>query len=122
MDNVNIEENGKTNSEQTKNAENFESNEISKQDAITEQGEGCELTELFATKRKTVTLADTITLQAIICVAVSIAYLAVNMLAPQLSVQLYNEFKLNYNMEAQSAESVFKAIEEFVNSTPVDYD
>ena len=81
-----------------------------------------ELTELFVTKRKTVTLADTITLQAIICVVLSIAYLAVNMLLPEISEALYSEFGLNYNMEAESAEDVFKAISDFINSTPVNYD
>lgn len=81
-----------------------------------------ELTKLFATKRKTVTLADTMTLQAIICVVLSIAYLAVNMFLPDISEALYSEFELNYNMEAESAEEVFKAISDFINSTPVNYD
>ena len=84
--------------------------------------EAVELTELFATKRKTVTLADTMTLQAIICVVLSIAYLAVNMFLPEISEALYSEFELNYNMEAESAEEVFKAISDFINSTPVNYD
>lgn len=84
--------------------------------------EAVELTELFATKRKTVTLADTMTLQAIICVVLSIAYLAVNMFLPEISEALYSEFELNYNMEAESAEDVWGAISDFINSTPVNYD
>ena len=84
--------------------------------------EPVELTELFVTKRKTVTLADTITLQTIICVVLSIAYLAVNMFLPEISEALYSEFELNYNMEAESAEDVWGAISDFINSTPVNYD
>lgn len=81
-----------------------------------------ELTELFVTKRKTVTLADTMTLQAIICVALSIAYLAVNMFLPDISEAICSEFELNYNLEAERAEEVWGAISDFINSTPVNYD
>ncbi|MCD7730769.1 MAG: hypothetical protein LUI05_04650 [Oscillospiraceae bacterium] len=87
-----------------------------------EKEEPTELTELFPSERKTVTLADTITLQAIICVVISIGYLAVNMLFPQISQTLYSEFKVNYNLETESAEDVFRAVSGFINSTPVDYD
>lgn len=107
------------NEENVDNAVNEPENESEEKTAAEEL---VELTELFVTKRKTVTLADTITLQAIICVVLSIAYLAVNMLLPEISEALYSEFGLNYNMEAESAEDVFKAISDFINSTPVNYD
>ena len=59
------------------------------------QTEPVELTELFVQKKKTVTLSDTITLQAILCVVISIIYIGINMLFPQIAAEMYDTYEYN---------------------------
>ncbi len=84
--------------------------------------EPVELTELFKDSRKTVTLADIITFQAILCVIISIVYIALNMMIPQTAVEIYNEFSVNYSMETDSDNRISEAVSRFLNSVPADYD
>lgn len=69
-----------------------------------------------------ITLDETITLQAIICVVISILFIAANMFAPQIAGQLSDEFKENYYMSAEKTDNVLKTFLEFINSKPVSYD
>jgi len=73
-------------------------------------------------EKKYITLDETITLQAIICVVISILFIAANMFAPQIAEQLSYEFKENYYVSAEKTDSVLEAFLEFINSKPVSYD
>lgn len=73
-------------------------------------------------EKKYITLDETITLQAIICVVISILFIAANMFVPDIAGQLSDEFKENYYSSAEKTDSVLEAFLEFVNSKPVSYD
>ena len=73
-------------------------------------------------EKKYITLDETITLQAIICVVISIIFIAANMFAPDIAGQLSDEFKENYYSSAEKTDNVLEAFLEFVNSKPVSYD
>ena len=73
-------------------------------------------------EKKYITLAETITLQVIICVIISIFFIAANMFAPDIAGQLSDEFKENYYSSAEKTDNVLEAFLEFVNSKPVYYD
>lgn len=73
-------------------------------------------------EKKYITLDETITLQAIICVVISIIFIAANMFAPDIAGQLSDEFKENYYSSAEKMDNVLEAFLEFVNSKPVSYD
>ena len=73
-------------------------------------------------EKKYITLDETITLQAIICVVISIIFIAANMFAPNIAGQLSDEFKENYYSSAEKTDNVLEAFLEFVNSKPVSYD
>lgn len=73
-------------------------------------------------EKKYITLDETITLQAIICVVISILFIAANMFVPDIAGQLSNEFKENYYSYAEKTDNVLEAFLEFVNSKPVSYD
>lgn len=73
-------------------------------------------------EKKYITLDETITLQAIICVVISIIFIAANMFVPDIAGQLSDEFKANYYSSAEKTENVLEAFLEFVNSKPVSYD
>ncbi len=83
-----------------------------------------ELTEMFVQKRKTVTVSDIITMQAILCVVLSIAYMVVNIFFPGISEEIYNEYRINVRAgtnDGLMGELAEKVIE-FINSTPREYD
>ena len=73
-------------------------------------------------EKKYITLDETITLQAIICVVISIIFIVANMFVPDIAGQLSDEFKENYYSSAEKTDNVLKAFLEFVNSKPVSYD
>ena len=73
-------------------------------------------------EKKYITLDETITLQARICVVISIIFIAANMFAPDIAGQLSDEFKENYYSSAEKTDNVLEAFLEFVNSKPVSYD
>lgn len=73
-------------------------------------------------EKRYITLDETITLQAIICVIISILFIAANMFAPDIAEQLSDEFKENYYSSAEKTDNVLEAFLEFVNSKPVSYD
>ena len=73
-------------------------------------------------EKKYITLDETITLQAIICVIISIFFIAANIFAPDIAGQLSDEFKENYYSSAEKTDNVLEAFLEFVNSKPVSYD
>ncbi len=73
-------------------------------------------------EKKYITLDETITLQAIICVVISIIFIAANMFAPDIAGQLSDEFKENYHSSAEKTDNVLEAFLEFVNSKPMSYD
>lgn len=73
-------------------------------------------------EKKYITLDETITLQAIICVVISIIFIAANMFVPDIAGQLSDEFKENYYSSAEKTDNVLEAFLEFVNSKPVSYD
>lgn len=73
-------------------------------------------------EKKYITLDETITLQAIICVFISIIFIAANMFVPDIAGQLSDEFKANYYSSAEKTDNVLEAFLEFVNSKPVSYD
>lgn len=73
-------------------------------------------------EKKYITLDETITFQAIICVVISIIFIAANMFAPDIAGQLSDEFKENYYSSAEKTDNVLEAFLEFVNSKPMSYD
>lgn len=73
-------------------------------------------------EKKYITLDETITLQAIICVIISIVFIAANMFAPDIAERLSDEFKENYYSSVEKTDNVLEAFLEFVNSKPVSYD
>lgn len=73
-------------------------------------------------EKKYITLDETITLQAIICVIISIFFIAANMFVPDIAGQLSDEFKENYYSSAEKTDNVLEAFLEFINSKPVSYD
>lgn len=73
-------------------------------------------------EKKYITLDETITLQAIICVIISIVFIAANMFAPDIAERLSDEFKENYYSSTEKTDNVLEAFLEFVNSKPVSYD
>lgn len=73
-------------------------------------------------EKKYITLDETITIQAIICVIISIFFIAANIFAPDIAGQLSDEFKENYYSSAEKTDNVLEAFLEFVNSKPVSYD
>ena len=75
-----------------------------------------------ARKKQSVTLGETITLQAIICVIISIIFIVANMFAPKTAEQLAEEFRENYCTSDEMTDSVLEAFMNFVNSKPVSYD
>ncbi|MGN0599934.1 MAG: hypothetical protein ACI4JK_08575 [Oscillospiraceae bacterium] len=73
-------------------------------------------------EKKYITLDETITLQAIICVLISILFIAANMFAPEIAGQLSESFKENYYLSAEKTDNVLEAFLGFINSKPVSYD
>lgn len=67
-----------------------------------------------------ISLGDTITVQAIVCMIISIFFLVSNMIFPKISQELADEFKSNYYMSPP--DDVYETLIEFINSTPVSYD
>lgn len=81
-----------------------------------------ELTELFKDNKKSVALSDIIVFQAILCVAVSLVYMVMNIFLPESAVEMYEEFTVNYNMEISEEGNVIDALADFINSSPADND
>lgn len=81
-----------------------------------------ELTENEALhdKGKHRTLDETITIQAMLCVLISIAFIVSNMFMPDIAV------KLSYSLEeacfSETADGFAEKILDFINSKPVSYD
>ncbi|MGN1137525.1 MAG: hypothetical protein ACI4SF_15070 [Oscillospiraceae bacterium] len=87
------------------------------------EGSGSEFPNIAQTdEKKYITLDETITLQAIICVVISILFVAANMFAPEISEALSEKFKENYYMSSDQTEEAFETFLEFINSKPVSYD
>lgn len=84
--------------------------------------ENTEENKAVLSEKSYITLDETITLQAIICVVISILFIASNMFAPQIAGQLSDEFKENYYMSAEKTDNVLETFLEFINSKPVSYD
>lgn len=81
------------------------------------KNETVELTELFAEKEKSFTLSDIIVVQSIVCMAVSVVFVLLNMLLPKAAEGIYDE--LSYWSQADiSFEELMSAIIRFVNSSP----
>ena len=81
-----------------------------------------ELTELFKDNKKSVTLSDIVVFQAILCVAVSLVYMVMNIFLPESAVEMYEEFTVNYNMEISEEGNVIDTLADFINSSPADND
>lgn len=73
-------------------------------------------------EKKYITLDETITLQAIICVVISIVFIVANMFAPEIAEQLSSEFRENYYISDERTNEVIKTFLDFINSKPVSYD
>ena len=81
-----------------------------------------ELTELFKDNKKSVSLSDIVVFQAILCVAVSLVYVVMNIFLPESAVEMYEEFTVNYTMEISEESNVIDALADFINSSPADND
>ena len=81
-------------------------------------------TSVFTQKKekKYITLDETITLQAIICVVISIVFIAANMFAPQIAEKMSDEFRKNYHLSEEITNDVIETFLNFINSKPVTYD
>ncbi len=62
---------------------------ITDENSVRAESEPVELTELFVQKKKAVTLSDTITIQAILCVTFAIAFIAVNIVNSDLAYEIF---------------------------------
>jgi hypothetical protein len=74
-------------------------------------------------KRET-SFFDTLTLQAAICLIIAIGYAAVNMLAPEISVQMFDTYAEQSDIGTgdRDVRDVINELVEFINSTPRTYD
>ncbi len=79
-----------------------------------------EITEPFIQKSKKVTLLDTVTVQAIICVIIGIAYLIINMLFSNVSVGIFDTYTEQAGAENETStfSDTVKSFMDFINSTP----
>ncbi len=76
--------------------------------------------EPLLTENKSVTLLDTITTQAIICVVVGLVYLAVNTFLPHISTEIYDTYNSQVSVDNNTTgfSETITAILDFFNSTP----
>lgn len=86
-------------------------------------GQNTDASEIVPARNKqNVSLGETITLQAIICVIISIVFIAANIFAPKTAERLADEFRENYCNSDEMTHNVLGAFMDFVNSKPVSYD
>lgn len=83
-----------------------------------QSNEPIELTELFVQKRKTVTLLDTVTIQAILCIVAAILFVSVNIFNNGLAFDIY-EIYLEKSTVQESIADTFRVLLDFLRSTPI---
>lgn len=77
-----------------------------------------ELTELFIQKKKTVTFFDTLTIQAILCVAAAIVFVVINIFNNDLAYDIYSLYSEKSLKESNIADT-FRIIIDFLRSASV---
>ncbi len=83
--------------------------------------EPVELTELFIQKKKTVTFFDTLTIQAILCVATAIVFVVINIFNNDLAYDIYSLYSEKSLKESNIADTfrilidLFKSASVYVN-------
>lgn len=75
-------------------------------------------TALSASKGKTVSFGDTLTLQMILCVLLAIGFVAVNILNGDMAADIFELYESKFNSESTVVE-VFAAIADFLGSAPI---
>ncbi len=80
--------------------------------------EPIELTELFVQKKKTVTFSDTVTVQAILCVAAAIVFVVINIINTDLAYDIYSIYSEKSASES-SISDIFRIIIEFFRSAHI---
>ena len=83
-----------------------------------------ELTEMFVSPEKKCTLSDIITVQSIICVAISISFIVLNMLYPSVADSMHTVFEssISNNCEENFFEEIAQIIKDMANAKPLQYD
>lgn len=77
-----------------------------------------ELTELFVQKKKTVTFSDTLTIQAILCVAAAIVFVVINIFNNSLAYDIYSLYSEKSLKESNIADT-FRILIDLLRSASV---
>ncbi len=93
-------------------------NEEMKSDNTLQCEEPVELTELFVQRRKTVTLWDTLTVQVIICILISLGFIAVNIFNNELAADFFDIYN-NKLTDSGNPLAVFKTLIDLFKSVPL---
>lgn len=77
--------------------------------------------QIYAEPRggKTASFADTITLQAILCILLAIGFIAANILNGGLAADIFELYESKFNSDS-TAVDVFAAIVDFLGTAPID--
>ncbi len=77
-----------------------------------------ELTEMFIQKKKTVTLGDTLTLQAILCVLIAIGFVTVNIFNGSLAAEIFDIYKEKFCSDGNIIETIV-SVADFLSTAPI---
>ena len=91
---------------------------LSSENALQTSDKPEELTELFVQKRKTVTLLDTLTIQAILCVIAAIGFVTVNIFDSGLAYDIFGIYSEKSSIQ-ENISDTFRMILDFLKSRPV---
>ena len=75
--------------------------------------------EAFVYNEKSCPLSEIITVQSIVCVAVSIIFVLINIFYPQTAAEIYDVTSENFNYEVHIS-AIAENIKDFLNSSPSD--
>ncbi|MGN0675198.1 MAG: hypothetical protein ACI4KG_05570 [Oscillospiraceae bacterium] len=77
-----------------------------------------ELTELFIQRRKTVTLWDTLTVQAIICVIIALGFIAINIFNNEMAADIWDIYN-NKLIDLENPIAAFNVFIDLFKSIPL---
>ncbi len=92
--------------------ENQESSE-----ALQEE-EPAELTEMFAGRKKTVTLGDTLTVQAILCVLLALGFVIINIVNGSFAAELLGVYESRFGSEGNIFD-IIAAVADYLGTAPI---
>lgn len=80
--------------------------------------EPAELTEMFVQSKKTATLGDTLTLQAILCVLLALGFVIINIVNTGFASELLDVYKSSLGSDG-NAMDIIAAIADYLGTAPI---